>query len=197
MGPRLREDDVVKLIAKKRAMKIADTDRLTLRTATIDDAPFYLALLNDPGFITHIADRSIRTLDAARDALLTGPMAMQDSLGHAMYIVELRGTATPVGMSGLIKRDALPDVDIGYAFLADYCGHGYGFEAACAVLQHAYQLGIPRIMAITAPDNTASQRVLHKCGLRFHARQRIAPYTTDSLVYVSELPITRPAPPRD
>jgi RimJ/RimL family protein N-acetyltransferase len=176
-------------------MKIADTDRLTLRTATIDDAPFYLALLNDPGFIKHIADRNVRTLDAARDALRTGPLAMQATLGHAMYVVELKGTTTPVGMSGLIKRDALPDVDIGYAFLARYCGQGYGFEAACAVLRHAHQLGIPRIMAITAPDNTASQRVLRKCGLRLHARQRIAPYTTDSLVYAGELPITSHAPP--
>jgi RimJ/RimL family protein N-acetyltransferase len=171
-------------------MNIAETQRLTLRTANVNDAPFYLALLNDPGFITHIADRNIRTLDAARAALLAGPVAMQAALGHAMYVVELTDTATPIGMSGLIKRDALPEVDIGYAFLAAYCGHGYGYEAACAVLQHARQLGIARIMAITAPGNTASQRVLQKCGLRFQGVQRIAPYETDSHIYLGELPPT-------
>jgi RimJ/RimL family protein N-acetyltransferase len=176
-------------------MHIAETERLTLRTATIDDAPFYLALLNDPGFIAHIADRNIRTLDAARDALRTGPIAMQATLGHAMYVVELKDTATPIGMSGLIKRDALPEVDIGYAFLGAYCGRGYAHEAACAVLQHAHALGLRRIMAITAPGNTASQRVLQKCGLHFQGVQRIAPYTTDSHIYLGALPAVRESDP--
>ncbi len=168
-------------------MKIAETARLTLRTATIDDAPFYLALLNDPGFITHIADRNIRTLDAARQALIDGPIAMQQARGHSMYVVELQGT--PIGMSGLLKRDALPEPDIGYAFLAAYGGQGYAYEAACAVLQHAHALGMARIMAITSLDNAASIGLLEKCGLRFQYVQTVAPYTTDSNVYLAALPL--------
>ena len=168
-------------------MKIAETARLTLRTATVDDAPFYLALLNDPGFITHIADRNIRTIDAARQALIDGPIAMHQARGHSMYVVELHGT--PIGMSGLIKRDALPDPDIGYAFLAAHCGHGYAYEAACAVLRHAHAIGLPRIMAITALDNVASIRLLEKCGLQFQHVQTVPPYTTDSNVYLAALPL--------
>jgi RimJ/RimL family protein N-acetyltransferase len=168
-------------------MKIAETSRLVLRTATIEDAPFYLALLNDPGFITHIADRNIRTEDAARQALIDGPIAMQQTCGHSMYVVELHGT--PIGMSGLIKRDALPDADIGYAFLGAHAGHGYAYEAACAVLQHAHALGLERIMAITSLDNIASIRLLEKCGLRYQGVQTIAPYTTDSNVYAAALPL--------
>jgi RimJ/RimL family protein N-acetyltransferase len=171
-------------------MNIAETSRLRLRAATPDDAPFYLALLNDPGFLTHIADRNIRTLAAARQSLQDGPIAMQAALGHAMYIVELKHTGVPIGMSGLIKRDALPEVDIGYAFLAAHCGHGYGYEAALAVLHHAHALGIARIMAITSPQNTASMRLLEKCGLRFQGVQRIPPYATDSHVYLGKLPVT-------
>ena len=171
-----------------RTMKIAETGRLTVRTATIEDAPFYLALLNDPGFITHIADRNIRTVDAARQALIDGPIAMQAARGHSMYVVERHGT--PIGMSGLIKRDALPDPDIGYAFLAAHCGHGYAYEAACAVLRHAHAIGLPRIMAITSLDNTASIRLLEKCGLRYQGVQTIPPYTTDSNVYLAALPLT-------
>ena len=163
-------------------MIIAETTRLLLRTATLDDAPFYLGLLNDPDFITHIADRNIRTVDAALQALVEGPIAMQQTRGHAMYIVTLKD-GTPIGMSGLIKRDALPEVDIGYAFLAAYRGQGYALEAAQAVLQHARALGFKRIMAITSPDNIASIRLLEKCGLRYQGVQTIAPYTTDSNVY--------------
>jgi RimJ/RimL family protein N-acetyltransferase len=170
-------------LPKTATMNIAETDRLLLRTATLDDAPFYLALLNDPGFITHIADRNIRTESAARQALVDGPIAMQQARGHSMYIVELKGSATPIGMSGLIKRDSLPDVDIGYAFIAEHRGHGYAHEAACAVLQHARELGLARIMAITSLDNAASIRLLEKCGLRYLGVQTIPPYTTDSNVY--------------
>ena len=167
-------------------MKIADTARLTLRTAHLDDAPFYLELLNDPGFIAYIADRKVRTLDAARQALRDGPIAMQAARGHSMYVVELNGV--PIGMSGLLKRDALPEPDIGYAFLAAYCGNGYAYEAACAVLQHAQALGMRRIMAITSQDNIGSIRLLEKCGLRYQGVQTIAPYTTDSNVYLGALP---------
>lgn len=166
-------------------MNIAETPRLRLRTATLGDAPFYLELVNDPGFIAHIADRNIRTLAAAREALEDGPIAMQQTRGHSMYVVEL--DHTPIGMSGLIKRDSLPEVDIGYAFLAAHCGHGYAYEAACAVLQHAHALGIARIMAITSPDNIASIRLLEKCGLRYQGVQTIAPYTGGSNVYLAEL----------
>lgn len=170
-------------------MKIVETSRLLLRTASVSDAPFYLALLNDPGFITHIADRNIRTVDAARASLEAGPIAMQATLGHSMYIVELKASGTPIGMSGLIKRDALPDIDIGYAFLAAYRGHGYAYEAACAVLQHAHDLGIRRIMAITSLTNTASMRLLEKCGLRHLGVQTVAPYTGTSNVYAAALPL--------
>ncbi|MDQ2822028.1 MAG: GNAT family N-acetyltransferase [Pseudomonadota bacterium] len=169
-------------------MKITETSRLVLRTARVDDAPFYLALVNDPDFITHIADRNLRTIEAARQALIDGPIAMQQARGHAMYVVALKD-GTPIGMSGLIKRDALPDVDIGYAFLAAYRGHGYAHEAACAVLQHARALGFERIMAITSQDNAASIHLLEKCGLRFQGVQAIAPYTTASNVYLAELSV--------
>jgi RimJ/RimL family protein N-acetyltransferase len=170
-------------------MKIADTDRLVLRTAEPGDDAFYLALLNDPGFITHIADRNVRTVEAARQALLDGPIAMQAALGHSMYVVELKDGGTPIGMSGLIQRDALPGPDIGYAFLAAYCAQGYAFEAACAVLLHAHALGIPRIMAITAPDNAASIGLLEKCGLRYQGAQQVPPYETMSNIYAADLPL--------
>jgi RimJ/RimL family protein N-acetyltransferase len=170
-------------------MKIAETDRLVLRTAEPGDDVFYLALLNDPGFITHIADRNVRTVDAARQALLDGPIAMQAALGHSMYVVELKDGGTPIGMSGLIQRDALPGPDIGYAFLAAYCGQGYAFEAACAVLRHAHALGIPRIMAITAPDNAPSIGLLEKCGLRYQGVRQVHPYVGLSNIYAADLPV--------
>jgi RimJ/RimL family protein N-acetyltransferase len=162
---------------------ILATARLNLRTAGLDDAAFYLALVNDPDFIAHIGDRGIRDLEAARQALLDGPIAMQEERGHSLYVVELKEEGVPIGMCGLIKRDSLEGVDIGYAFLRDYRGRGYAHEAGTAVLAHAPSLGLQRVLAITAPDNIASNGLLRKMGMRFERFIQLAPDAAGSNLY--------------
>ena len=170
-------------------MQILETARLRLRTATLDDTAFYRALVNDPGFIEHIGDRGIRTLDEAHQALLTGPIAMQEERGHSLYVVELKesGVADPIGMCGLIKRDTLEDVDIGYAYLPAGRGQGYAFEAAAAVLAYAPALGLERVVAITSPANLASNGLLRKLGMRFERFAQLVPEGPGSNLYSIEL----------
>jgi RimJ/RimL family protein N-acetyltransferase len=147
--------------------EILRTGRLRLRLVDEGDAAAYLEVLNDPAFIEHIGDRGVRTLDDAIKAIEDGPVAMQRARGHSMYMVELLGEqAVPVGLCGLIKRDGLDDVDIGYAFLPRYRGRGYAFEAAQATVAHARTLGIPRLAAITTPGNAASIALLLRLGMR-------------------------------
>lgn len=147
---------------------ILDTERLALRELNDGDAAFTLELLNSPGWIRFIGDRGMRTEDEARDYLAKGPIDMYRRLGFGLYAVLRKGDATPIGMCGLIKRDNLDDVDIGFAFLDRHAGQGYAFEAAKAVMSHAREvLGIQRIVAITSVDNERSIRLLEKIGLRF------------------------------
>lgn len=168
-------------------MDILATPRLRLRTATPDDHAFYHALVNDPAFIEHIGDRGIRTLEEARRALIEGPIAMQEMRGHSLYMVELKQDGTPIGMCGLIKRDALDGVDIGYAYLPAYRGQGYAYEAGVAVLDYAPKLGLQRVLAITSPDNIASNRLLLKMGMRFEKFAHLLPEGPGSNVYSIEL----------
>lgn len=157
-------------------MKILETERLRLRTLDRNDAVFYLALLNTPGFIEFIGDRGIRTVDAAAQAIADGPMAMQAKLGHSIYLVEDKQTGEPLGMSGLIKRDTLEHVDIGYAFLPEHCGKGYAYEAGRAVVSHARNdIGLARLLAITSPGNAASIGLLEKLGLRMEKTVFLTP----------------------
>ncbi len=148
-------------------IEVARTARLRLRLVNADDAAVYLELLNDPAFIRYIGDRGVRTLEAALKSIEDGPVTMQRERGHSMYLVEERETGTPVGLSGLIKRDVLEHVDIGYAFLPRYRGLGYAFEAAQAVAGHAREIGLPHLSAIVNPDNRASIGLLLKLGMRF------------------------------
>lgn len=156
---------------RRHPLEVLRTERLRLRLVDTGDAAVFLALFNDPAFIEHIGDRGVRTLEAAVKSIEDGPVAMQRARGHSMYMVELAEEGIPVGLSGLIKRDTLEDVDIGYAFLPRHRGQGYAFEAARAVVGHARTLGIPRLAAITTPGNAASIALLLRLGMRFEGRR--------------------------
>jgi RimJ/RimL family protein N-acetyltransferase len=144
------------------------TERTSLRRISLDDAGFMLGLLNEPSWLRCIGDRGVRSLEDARDYILNGPIASYKQHGFGFYIVELKQGGIPLGICGLAKRDFLDDVDIGYAFLPQFWGRGYAFEAARAVLSHAQNdLGLKRVVATSRLENTGSARVLGKLGMRF------------------------------
>lgn len=149
-------------------MKVLETDRLILRWLTTDDAAFILELLNEPAWIRYIGDKSVHTLDDAKNYILTGPMKMYSQFGFGLFLVERKEGSSPIGMCGLIKRDTLDNVDIGFAFLSRYQTQGYGFESASATLKFGHeQLDMERILAITSLDNHASSRLLEKIGMKY------------------------------
>ena len=150
------------------------TKRLTLRELNPDDASFMLALLNDADFIRNIADRGVRTLEQARQYIIDGAMRSYREHGFGLWAVVPDGMDCCVGICGLIRRENLDDVDIGYGFLADARGKGYALEASRACMEYARdQLGLRRIVAITSQDNPPSARLLEKIGLRFERLIRL------------------------
>jgi RimJ/RimL family protein N-acetyltransferase len=158
-----------------RHQNIIQSARLNLRELELDDAQFILELLNEAGFLRFIGDKGVRTLADARDYILKGPMDSYRSFGFGLYLTSLRDGAAPIGICGLVKRDALADVDLGFAFLARYWSKGYAAEAAAAVLSYGRNtLGLGRIVAITAHDNHGSIAVLEKIGLRLEGRIKLA-----------------------
>jgi RimJ/RimL family protein N-acetyltransferase len=146
-------------------MKILETERLVLRLLTVDDAPFIFKLLNEPSWLRFIGDRGVRTCEDARNYLVKGPLAMYQRLGFGLNLATLKDSGMPLGVCGLIKRDTLPDVDIGFAFLPEFWGRGYALEAARAVLEQGKVcFGTKRIVAIASPDNSSSIKLLAKIG---------------------------------
>ena len=155
-------------------MSVLETERLRLRHLTSADAPLMVELLNDPDFIRNIADRGVRTLEQARQYILAGPAASYEQHGFGLDLVESRQSGLGVGICGLLRRDCHPDVELGFAFLPAARGQNYAFEAGRAALDFGIRsLGFTRIVALTAPDNMASIRVLEKLGFRF---ERMVPW---------------------
>ena len=144
------------------------TTRLIIRELEIGDAPFILRLLNEPSFLQFIGDKGVRNLEDARQYILNGPIASYETNGFGLYLVALKPDETPIGMCGLLRRESLPDVDIGFAFLPEFWSAGYAFESAAAVMLYGKDvLKLARIIAITNKDNYASAKLLNKLGLRF------------------------------
>jgi RimJ/RimL family protein N-acetyltransferase len=147
---------------------VIETERLRLVEFTPEDAEFVLRLLNEPSFLRYIGDRGVRTVEDARKYILDGPVAGYERQGHGLMRVVRRSDGETVGMCGVLKRDSLPDPDIGFSFLPEHWSQGYAFEAASAAMRHARgTLGLGRIVAITTKDNGPSIRLLGRLGFRF------------------------------
>jgi RimJ/RimL family protein N-acetyltransferase len=154
---------------------VLETERLILRRLSEGDAEFLVDLLNQPSFLRYIGDKGVRTAEDACRYLQNGPFASYERHGFGLSRVELKDGGTPIGMCGLIRRDTLADVDIGFAFLPAYGSQGYALEAAEAVFRHGLDvLKLPRIVAVTSIDNHASMKLLGKLGLKYERMIRLA-----------------------
>jgi ribosomal-protein-alanine N-acetyltransferase len=168
---------------------VLDTERLTLRELTQDDAEFIVAQLNDPDFIRNVADRGVRTIEAARAYIRDGPVASYRRHGFGLLLVELKDSRVPIGICGLIKRETLDDVDIGFALLPPFRSQGFALEAAKATLRLARALGLSRIVAIVSPHNADSMGLLSKLGFRHERRIRLGDAEEELELFAATLEI--------
>jgi RimJ/RimL family protein N-acetyltransferase len=174
-------------------LPVLETERLVLRRLTLDDAEFMLGLLNDEAWLRNIGDRGVRTVEAARDYLANGPIAMYEREGFGLYLTELKAGKVAIGICGLIKRAELDDVDLGFAFMPLFRGRGYGLESASAVLAYAQSvLGLARIVAITSPDNDDSIKLLQRIGFRFECMTDLGDPDDPVKLFVA---LANPGPP--
>jgi RimJ/RimL family protein N-acetyltransferase len=168
-------------------MTILETDRLRLRRLSVEDAAFYLGLVNEPSWLQFIGDKGVRTIEDARAAILKGPVDMHERLGFSLLLVELKEDIIPIGICGLIKRETLKDVDIGFAFLPEFWGRGYAYESASAVMAYGrHVVGLNRIVAVTSSDNHSSIRLLEKIGLKYEQMVRLTDGAPETKLFSHE-----------
>lgn len=173
--------------ATDTVMLVTETQRLSLRRLEVADAPFIHELVNDPTWLAGIGDRGIRTLADAEDYLRKGPIEMYARLGFGLFAIERKVDRQPIGICGLIKRESLPDPDLGYALLPQYAGVGYALEAARACVALArVQLKMPRLLAITTPENIRSRHLLEQLGMSLEKQLRMQPDADELCLYALE-----------
>lgn len=170
------------------SMLILETERLILRRLSVDDTDFILNLLNQSSFIQYIGDRAVRNSSDARLYIENKFIESYKRFSFGLYLVELKEDHTPIGICGFVKRDTLPDADLGFAFLPQYWSQGYALESARASLEYGKSvLGFKRVLAITTKDNIASGKLLVKLGFKFERMAGLSPAGNESKLYSSDL----------
>lgn len=178
--------EILRRPARLTLVTIIETERLTLRRIEAADAEFMLETLNEPAFIENVADRGVRTVADAVDYIAKKVTLSIEQFGFGFYLIELKNSRVPVGICGLIKRETLDDVDIGYSLLERFWGNGYACEAAAAVMNYGRTVvGLQRIVGLTAPTNKRSIKLLKKLGFRFERMIQLPDYTSESQLFVS------------
>lgn len=155
-------------------MNVLTTERLLIRMIKIEDAPFLVALMNDKDWIRYIGDRGIRTLEEAEAYIKARFFKSYEEHGFGFYGIVLKDTFEMIGIVGLIDREGLDHIDIGYGMLPQFRGKGYAFEATKAIFEYASNtLKLEKIVAIVNPDNKGSINLLHKLGLSYEKMVRL------------------------
>lgn len=160
-----------------------ETERLLLKPSTEDDAAFVLELLNTPKWLQYIGDRKVHTLEAAKEYIQNRILPQYERLGYGNYTVTRKADGAKLGNCGLYDREGLEGIDIGFAFLPAYEGQGYALESATEIKRVAIEVfGLTHIGAITVKENTASQKLLKKLGLRYLKTVQL-PNSDEELLY--------------
>ena len=165
------------------------TDRLNLRLASMEDAPFFLELYNTPTFIQFIGDKNLRSLEDARSYVQNRFLPQIERLGYGNYLIIRKEDGAKIGSVGIFEREGLDVQDIGFSFLEEFQGKGYGYEAASKLLETAFtDFGCSKISAITSKENIASQSLIQKLGLKYLKTVQLPDDTEVLLYYEIEKP---------
>lgn len=149
-------------------MPLLTTKRLVIRKITLNDAPFILELINDKDWISNIGDRNVKTIEEAEAYISETFLKTYQESSFGFYGVAIKNSGQLIGTVGLIDREGIDHVDVGYGLLPAYRGKGYAIEATKAMYNYGYDtLSIDKIVAIVNPDNDDSIKLLKKLGLTF------------------------------
>jgi len=160
------------------------TDRLLINRITLGDAGFILKLMNDKDWIKNIGDRGIRTIEEAEEYIRTRFLKTYNEVGFGFYSLIRKSDQQIIGIAGLVDREGLDHIDIGYGMLPEFRGKGYAFEATKAVYDYGYKdLKLDKIVAIVNPDNPSSIKLLSKLGLEFEKMIRLPDEEIDIMLF--------------
>jgi RimJ/RimL family protein N-acetyltransferase len=145
---------------------LIETERLRLRPITAADVAPLQTIYAHPDVERWIGPEMAADLDRSVDEQI----ALQAARGFSMFALEDRATGALLGDCGLQPLEMKgPEIEIGWDLAPHAWGRGLATEAARAVLARAFSepsWGLDEVIAVVDPDNTASQRVAERAGMK-------------------------------
>ncbi len=140
--------------------------RLGFSTWSLDDLPLAMGLWGDPN-VTRLTGGPFTAAQVVER--LVREIENLDQRGVQYWPVFLRDTGEHVGCCGLQPHDEENGIyELGFQLRQEYWGHGFGREAAQAVISNSFAvLGVRALYAGHHPFNAASQRLLQRLGFRY------------------------------
>jgi RimJ/RimL family protein N-acetyltransferase len=145
---------------------VIETSRLRLRRLRPSDEPDLIALDSDADVMRYVGSPpGVKPPDETRERVRQRIGADHGPIGF--WRVERRADGLFYGLSALIRMPEGEDIELAYRLTRGAWGQGIAAEAGAALVDYAFgTLGLPRVVAVTYPENRASQRVLEKIGFR-------------------------------
>ncbi len=169
--------------------KSFETERLFIRPVSLEDAGFIFRLLNSPKWLEYIGDRKIKNEDDAGKYIEERMLPQLRTHGYTNNIIVRKTDQVKIGSCGLYDREGLEGIDLGYAFLPEFEGKGYAFEATSELMRAAKEeFGISKVKAITLENNISSRKLLDKLGFTLEGITRIPDDPDELMLYKFEFP---------
>ena len=144
-----------------------ETERLLIRKFTFDDLDALIDLRSDEEVIRYIGSRRLQNSEAI-EKRLKFYIGCYEKYGFGMCAMLWKETGEMIGWCGIQPLDATNEIEVGYGMVKKFWGKGIGYEAARAWLEYAFtNTDAKRIVAVAAPENTGSWRIMEKCGMKY------------------------------
>lgn len=151
-----------------------ETNRLYLREIDENDFDIMFEIDNDPNVMKYIGNGTLRSNKAQIEKII---LKLQnwylEKRKLAVWATIEKNTNSMIGWHLLKPLAESEFVEVGYRLRKKYWGLGYATEMSQALINYGFTVvGLKQIVGITHPENTASQRVLEKCGLKYVREDR-------------------------
>ncbi|KAA3616441.1 MAG: N-acetyltransferase [Calditrichaeota bacterium] len=144
------------------------TNRLILRQFCQSDFEEYAAMVGHTETMRYIGNGEPLSREQAWRSM-AAILGHWQLLGYGLYAVEEKSSGKLAGRIGLINPEGWPGIEIGWMLHPDFRGRGLAFEAAVAIMTHAFEvLKVRELISLIHPMNTASLKLAEKLGESLH-----------------------------
>lgn len=146
---------------------LLETQRLRLREFAPQDLDDLHRLNRDPEVMRFVGPGTTQTRAQAEASLKRVVRLYREHPGYGVWAAVEKASNCLVGAVLLVPYPETNEVEVGYRFFKEEWGRGYATESTKALIHYGFEtLGLTRIIAIAYPENSASIRVMQKCGMR-------------------------------